>query len=207
MRTIIWILIILSFSTGLSAKKLTGYVLTNQNDTIKCYIIQDIFVLSGIDISRFQNGIVTKDYNNKKMTYLPKDIKGFGIIANTDTIKFEPVLINSFEMFSGFKDRWFFMNLIDDGPIKLYYFIDIMTEVGSGYTANRRVQRYAIKTVSNEVAKWIDKTEGSDKSFNYRNLFIELLGNDNLENFKKLNNDSSIGEVLDEIYNYNITHN
>jgi hypothetical protein len=197
-----YLLCTLLITIGLSgqAKKFEGYVILKNNDTVKCQIIQSFTLVIGVDINSFQNGIKTAFKDGKKQSYLPEDINGFGIFTETDTLHFLPIKIKAYELFKGVKEKWFLMNIIDRGFIKVFYYIDVI----SGTGGNRRVPLFALQLSYNDVGQWLYKEKNESEKPNYRTFFKRFIPEYSAY-FETLPDNSSLEEALDKIKSFNKT--
>lgn len=191
-----------AISFGVSAKKFDGYLVTSQGDSMKCKIVQTFTVLSGIDVSTFQNIVTIRDNQNKVQSYDPGKIKGFGIYSDQDTLDFVSVKTKSFKLFGGEKERWFFMLVLDYKLLKLYFFIDTETTYGTNAGA-RRIPKYVIQKETDSVATWLEKTTDENGELSYRAFFKQYIPHEYLY-FSDLRPAAPISDVLEKIHQFNL---
>lgn len=191
-------ILILIISINAEAKRFNGYVILKNEDTLKCQIIQNFTVISGIDINSFQAGIRVAFDNGKKQDYLPNDIKGFGIYSETDTLHFLPVKIKAYTVFKGMQEKWFLMNIIDRGFIKIYYYIDVM----SGTGGSRRVPMYALQLSYSDVGQWLQKAKNDSEKYDYKTFFKAFIPEYSAF-FESLPDNAKQEEVIEKVIKFN----
>jgi hypothetical protein len=191
-----FVLFILTFNV--QAKKIDGYIILKTNDTIKCQIIQNFIVLKGIDISSFQAGIVVTSNNEKKEKYLPNELIGFGLYSETDTLHFLSVKVKAFTLFKGMEEKWFFMNLINDGFIKVYYYVEVM----SGTSGSRRFPAYVVQLSYNDNGSWLNPLKNEEGKQDYKSFFKNFIPDYYLY-FETLPQEGNRDMALAKIFDFN----
>ena len=155
-------------------------------------------VVSGIDISSFQAGITIIDSVGKKQNYLPTELNGFGIYDLTDTLHFLPVHVPVGVFISATKEKWFFMNIVDRRFIKVYFYLDVISEYGGGYSGKRRVPTYVVQKSGTEMAIWLYAT----KKQPYKGFFKSFIP-EHFSFFESLSENAKRDEVLKIIDEFN----
>lgn len=183
------------------AKKLDGYIVTLAGDTAQCKIVQDIFVIQGIDISRFQHQIVTINSENKRKVYKPEELREFGIYTEDDTLRFRPVKMNV--LFSK-KKMSVFMKVADEGKVELFLYVEVSPYTGPGIRigGNSRYSRYMIRKKGSEEVQWLEKIKGDEGKTSYKNFFKEYFLED-FEFFESLPENADERETIQRIRDYN----
>jgi len=189
---------ILSISLQTYARRIDGYVVTQNSDTLKCEIVQNFAVISGIDVASFQYGIRVVLDDGKKKNYMPEDIKAFGIFTKTDTMHFVSVKVVSNSMFRGEEARQYFMRIIQRGHIKVYYFIDLVA--GPGGTVRTPV--YAVQLHYSAPAYWLEVRKNEFGKYDFK-AFFKVFIPEYYAFFDTLSDKARIEEALDRIRKFN----
>jgi hypothetical protein len=189
---------LISVSLTTNARKIEGYIVLKNADTVKCEIVQNFAVISGVDIASFQYGIRVVFDDGKKRNYVPGDIKAFGIYIKNDTLHFVSVRVLSSSLFRGAEERQVFMQIIQRGHIKVYYFIDLM----SGPTGTIRTPVYAVQLRYDDVAYWLEAKKNEFGRYDFRAFFKGFIP-EYYAFFESLSDKARLEEVLDKIRKFN----
>ncbi|GAB3513097.1 hypothetical protein [Emticicia fontis] len=188
----------LLFCLNTYARKLEGYIVTKESDTLKCEIVQNFAVLTGVDIASFQYGIRVVLENGKKRNFMPEDIKAFGIYLKDDILHFVSVKVVSTNLFGGADKKHVFMHIIQRGYIKVYYFIDLM----SGPNGNVRTPVYAAQLGYDDYAQWLEVRRNELGKYDFKAFFKGFIP-EYYAFFDSLSDKAKLDEVLDKISKFN----
>ncbi|WP_116980597.1 hypothetical protein [Emticicia sp. C21] len=180
------------------ARKIEGYIVTKDADTVKCEVVQNFAVISGIDIASFQYGIRVVLEDGKKRNFMPEDIKAFGIYIKKDTLHFVSVRVESPGLFGGRDQRQVFMHIIQRGHIKVYYFIDLM----NGPNGAIRTPVYAVQLSYNENAHWLEAKKNDSGRYDFKAFFKSFIPEYSTF-FDSMSDKARLDEVLDKIRKFN----
>lgn len=180
------------------ARKIEGYVVTKDLDTLKCEVVQNFAVISGVDIASFQYGIRVVLEDGKKRNFMSEDIKAFGIYIKNDTLHFVSVKIQSPGIFGSTGERQVFMHIIQRGHIKVYYFIDLM----SGPNGTVRTPVYAVQLGYNEYAHWLEAKKNEFGKYDFKAFFKGFIP-EYYAFFDSLSDKAKLDEALDKIRKFN----
>ncbi len=192
------ILFILIISLSSYARRIEGYIVTKNDDTLKCEIVQNFAVISGIDLASFQYGIRVVLEDGKKRNFMPEDIKAFGMYIKKDTLHFVSVKVVSPGLFGGTDKRQVFMNIIQRGHIKVYYFIDLI----SGPNGAIRTPVYAAQLSYDDNAHWLEARKNESGRYDFKAFFKSFIP-EYYAFFDSLSDKAKLDEVLDKIRKFN----
>jgi hypothetical protein len=188
----------LAISLNNYARKIDGYIVTQNSDTLKCEIVQNFAVISGIDLSSFQYGIRVILEDGKKRNFMPEDIKAFGIYIKNDTLHFVSVKILSPGIFGSTGERQVFMNIVQRGHIKVYYFIDLM----SSPNGTIRTPVYAVQLKYDDYAHWLEARKNEFGKYDFKAFFKGFIP-EYYTFFDSLSDKAKLDEALDKIRKFN----
>ncbi|MBA4849414.1 hypothetical protein [Emticicia sp. BO119] len=188
--------ILLSYTT--CARKIEGYVVLKNSDTLKCEIVQNFAVISGIDVASFQYGIRVVFDDGHKQNFMPGDIKAFGIYIKNDVLHFVSVRVLSSNLFKGEEEKQVFMRIIQRGHIKVYYFIDLISSPNGPV----RTPVYAVQLGYNEAALWLEMKKNEFGKNDFKSFFKEFIP-EYYSFFESLSDRARLEEVLDKIRKFN----
>lgn len=188
----------LSLTLNSYARKIEGYIVTKNSDTLKCEIVQNFAVISGVDIASFQYGIRVVLEDGKKRNFMPEDIKAFGIYIKNDTLHFVSVKIQTSNFLGGADEKHVFMNIIQRGHIKVYYFIDLM----SGPNGAVRTPVYAVQLGYNDYAHWLEAKKSETGRYDFKAFFKGFIP-EYYAFFDSLSDKAKLDEALDKIRKFN----
>ncbi len=191
-------LFILTISLNTYARKIDGYIVLKNADTVKCEIVQNFAVISGIDLASFQYGIRVVFDDGKKQNFMPEDLKAFGIYVKADTMHFVSVRVLSGNFLRGQDEKRVFMRIIMRGFIKVYYFIDLMN--GPGGTVRTPV--YAAQLGYNDAAQWLEARRNEFGRSDFRAFFKEFIP-EYYAFFESISDKARLEEALDKIRKFN----
>lgn len=180
------------------ARKIEGYIVTKNTDTVKCEIVQNFAVISGIDLASFQYGIRVVLEDGKKRNFMPEDIRAFGMYIKKDTLHFVSVKVVAPGLFGGTDQRQVFMNIIQRGHIKVYYFIDLM----SGPNGTIRTPVYAAQLGYNDNAYWLEAKKNESGRYDFKAFFKSFIP-EYYAFFDSMSDKAKLDEVLDKIRKFN----
>ena len=180
------------------ARKIEGYVVLKNADTVACEIVQNFAVISGIDVASFQYGIRVVFDDGKKRNFMPEDIKAFGIYIKNDTLHFVSVTVVSPGMFGGTDQKRVFMRIIQRGHIKVYYFIDLL----NGPNGPVRTPVYAVQLQYNDAAYWLEAKRNDTGRYDFKAFFKNFIP-EYYAFFDSLPDKARLEEVLDKIRKFN----
>lgn len=189
---------LLFISLNTRARKIEGYVVLKNADTVKCEIVQNFAVISGIDLASFQYGIRVVLDDGKKRNFMPSDIKGFGMYIKNDTLHFVSVKIMSSGLFGGVEEKRVFMHIIQQGHIKVYYFIDLM----SGPNGTVRTPVYAVQLGYDDNAHWLEAKKNEFGKYDFKAFFKTFIP-EYYAFFDSLTDKAKLDEALDKIRKFN----
>lgn len=191
-------LFILTISLNTYARKIEGYIVLKNADTVKCEIVQNFAVISGIDLASFQYGIRVVFDDGKKRNFMPEDLKAFGIYVKADTMHFVSVRVLSGNFLRGQNEKRVFMRIIMRGFIKVYYFIDLMN--GPGGTVRTPV--YAAQLGYDDAAQWLEARRNEFGRSDFRAFFKEFIP-EYYAFFESISDKARLEEALDRIRKFN----
>ena len=118
----------LSSSEICVARKVPGYILTENLDTIygevKVYSFDRItgdLIINGIDLQSYHLEVEFKSHDGKKfITFKPQDIQGFGFFYKSEKYIFRRFLIEQKSIVKSERQFYRFLNLLYNGKISLY---------------------------------------------------------------------------------------
>lgn len=193
---LLFFLLIISLNTY--ARKIEGYIVTKNADTLKCEIIQNFAVISGIDLASFQYGIRVVLEDGKKCNFMPGDIMAFGMYIKKDTLHFVSVKVVSPGLFGGTDQRQVFMNIIQRGHIKVYYFIDLM----NGPNGTIRTPVYAAQLGYTDNAQWLEARKNETGRYDFKAFFKSFIP-EYYAFFDSMSDKAKLDEALDRIRKFN----
>jgi hypothetical protein len=193
---VLFFILIISLNTY--ARKIDGYVVLKNADTLQCEIVQNFAVISGVDIASFQYGIRVVFDDGKKRNFMPEDIKAFGIYIKKDTLHFVSVRVVSDNFMKGQDERRVFMRIIQRGHIKVYYFIDNV----SGPNGIVRTPVYAVQQGYDDAARWLEARKNEFGRYDFRAFFKEFIP-EYYAFFESLSDKARLEEALDRIRKFN----
>jgi hypothetical protein len=185
-------------SSYIHARKIEGYVVLKNADTLKCEIVQNFAVISGIDIASFQYGIRVILDDGKRQNFMPEDLKAFGMYIKNDTLHFVSVKVISPGLFGGADKRQVFMHIIQRGHIKVYYFIDLM----SGPNGTVRTPVYAVQLSYEDTAHWLEAKKNEVGKYDFKAFFKAFIP-EYYTFFDSMSDKAKLNEVLDKISKFN----
>ena len=167
-------------------------------DTVKCEVVQNFAVISGIDVASFQYGIRVVFEGGKKRNFMPEDIKAFGIYIKNDTMHFVSVRVLSGNFLRGQDERRVFMRIVQRGYIKVYYFIDLV----NGPNGPVRTPVYAVQLGYADAAKWLEAKRNEFGRYDFRAFFKEFIP-EYYAFFESISDKARLEEALDKIRKFN----
>lgn len=188
----------LTISLNTYARKIDGYVVLNNGDTLSCEIVQNFAVISGVDIASFQYGIRAVLDDGSKRNFMPEDIKAFGIYIKKDTLHFVSVRVVSDNFKKGQDERRVFMRIVQRGHIKVYYFIDNV----SGPNGIVRTPVYVVQLGYNDAAQWLEAKRNEFGRYDFRAFFKAFIP-EYYVFFESISDKARLEEALDKIRKFN----
>lgn len=195
-----YLLLLFTISANLTtyARKIDGYIVLQNTDTVKCEVVQNFAVISGIDIASFQYGIRVVFDNGKKSNFMPADIKGFGLYIKNDTLHFVSVRVLTSNFFRGTEEKQVFMRIIQRGHIKIYYFVDLI----NGPNGPVRTPVYAVQLAYNDPAYWLEAKKNEFGKYDFKSFFKGFIP-EYYAFFESLPDKARLEEALDRIRKFN----